>query len=209
MSSNRLMYDRCAYATEIKESIDPLEYNLFLGKFENCKTCPVGDFPNVLPFGPKTMVESELLGLTRENSKCPGKKYQANSGFKDCVPLSAARMCESIYYITPNNLEKPTSNMINSKNLGINFCPAKKTIEEFKNKCDTNCTKCIHNNYNKFNTCYNDLKKYPKYNELEKKLSKINNEHDHEYYNIAQQILDFSYEKCGNLKNNLDKCYNN
>ena len=125
MSSNRLMYDRCAYATEIKESTEPLEYNLFLGKFENCKTCPVGDYPNVLPFGPKTMVESELLGLTRENSKCPSKKYQANSGFKDCVPLSAARMCESIYYITPNNLEKPTSNMINSKNLGVNNCSVK------------------------------------------------------------------------------------
>ena len=35
MSSNRLIYDRCAYATEIKESTEPLEYNLFLGKFEN------------------------------------------------------------------------------------------------------------------------------------------------------------------------------
>ena len=124
MSSNRLIYDKCAYATEIKESTEPLEYNLFAGKYVNCKQCPVGDFPNVLPFGPKTEVESELLGLTRLNSKCPEKKFVANSCFNN-VPLSAARMCDSIYYITPNNLEKPTSNMINEKNLGVNFCPAK------------------------------------------------------------------------------------
>jgi len=122
MSSNRLIYDKCAYATEIKESTEPLEYNLFLGKFENCKQCPVGDFPNVLPFGPKADTESELLGLTRPNTKCPGLKYEANSTFKN-APLSAARMCENIYYITPNNLVKPTSNMLDEKNLGVNFCP--------------------------------------------------------------------------------------
>jgi len=29
MSSNRLIYDNCAYSTEIKESISPLQYNLF------------------------------------------------------------------------------------------------------------------------------------------------------------------------------------
>ena len=125
MSSNRLIYDRCAYATEIKESTEPLEYNLFLGKFENCKQCPVGNFPNVLPFGPRAETESELWGLPRHNSKCPEKKFVANSEYNN-PPLSAARMCESIYYITPNNLEKPTSNMLNEKNLGVNFCPAKK-----------------------------------------------------------------------------------
>ena len=125
MSSNRLTYDKCAYATNIKESTAPLEYNLFVNKYENCKTCPVGKYNNVLPFGPKTETESELWGLSRLNSKCPEKKFVANSNY-DNVPLSAARMCESIYYITPNNLEKPTSNMINEKNLGVNFCPANK-----------------------------------------------------------------------------------
>ena len=123
MSSNRLIYDRCAYATEIKESTEPLEYNLFLGKFENCNQCPVGNHLNVLPFGPKADTESELWGINRLNTKCPDKKFQAESDYNN-PPLSAARMCDSIYYITPNNLEKPTSNMLNEKNLGINFCPA-------------------------------------------------------------------------------------
>jgi hypothetical protein len=39
-------------------------------------------------------------------------------------------MCENIYYITPNNLEKPKTNMLNEKNLGINFCPMPKTKAE-------------------------------------------------------------------------------
>ncbi len=132
MSSNRLIYDRCAYATEIKESTEPLEYNLFVGKFENCKTCPVGKFTNVLPFGDRTVTESELFGITRQASNCPEKKFQANSNFKN-APLSAARMCDSIYYITPNNLEKPTSNMLNEKNLAINTqsCHRNKQKEKF------------------------------------------------------------------------------
>ena len=121
MSSNRLIYDRCAYASDIKESTEPLEYNLFVGKYENCKQCPVGDFTNVLEFGPKVNTESELLGLSRPNTKCPGLKFKAFSEF-DNAPLSAAKMCESIYYITPNNLEKPTTNMLNEKNLAVNFC---------------------------------------------------------------------------------------
>ena len=84
------------YATETKESNGSLEYNLFLGKFENCKQCPV------LPFGPKT--DSELWGLSRLNSKCPSKKFVANSNF-DNVLLSAVCMGDSIYYITPNNIK--------------------------------------------------------------------------------------------------------
>ena len=124
MSSNRLIYDKCAYATEIKESTGSLEYNLFRGKFENCQQCPVGDHTNILEFGSRAETESELHGITRLNSKCPANKYDKDSGFKG-PNLSAAKMCENIYYITPNNLEKPTSNMLNEKNLALNTCPVK------------------------------------------------------------------------------------
>ena len=114
MSSNRLIYDKCAYATEIKESTGPLEYNLFKGKYENCKQCPVGEFTNA-------DTESELHGLTRPGTKCPELKFDPTKEYK-YPELSPARMCENIYYITPNNLEKPTTNMLNENNLGINFC---------------------------------------------------------------------------------------
>ena len=125
MSSNRLTYDKCAYATTIKESTSSLEYNLFKGKFENCKQCPVGDYTNILEFGPRTDAESELYGLTRLNSKCPSLKFDPSKEYKN-PKLSVARTCENLNYITPSNLEKPKTNMLNNKNLGINLCQAPK-----------------------------------------------------------------------------------
>ena len=121
MSSNRLIYDKCAYATEIKESTSSLGYNLFQGKYESCKQCTVGNFTNNLPFGPKTDTESELLGLTRPTTKCPSLKFDSTKKF-DNPQFSPAIMCQSIYQLTPSNLVKPTTNMLDTKNLGINFC---------------------------------------------------------------------------------------
>lgn len=122
MSSNRLIYDNCAYTTEIKESIGPLEYNLFKGKYENCKQCPVGDFTNNLEFTSRVYVENELSGLTRQNTLCPSLKFDPSKPFT-APDFSPNKMCENINYITPSNLVKPTTNMLNENNLGINFCP--------------------------------------------------------------------------------------
>ena len=156
MSSNRLKYDKCAYVANMKESTEPLEYNLFVGKYENCEKCPIGKYGNILPFGAKTNTESELLGLTRPNSKCPEKKYQAESTFNN-MPLSAAKMCDSIYYITPNNLVKPTSNMINEKKLAANTKKCNR-IEKFVDNDDEDDESYRDNikcNYNSFMTHYN------------------------------------------------------
>lgn len=113
MSSNRLIYDKCAYATEIKESTGSLQYNLFRGKYENSKQCEVGNHTNILPFGSRADVESELYGLNRINTKCPSLKYDPKKQYNNPV-FSPPRICESIYYITPSNLTKPTTNMINN-----------------------------------------------------------------------------------------------
>jgi hypothetical protein len=111
MSSNRLIYDKCAYATEIKESTSPLEYNLFKGKYENSIQCPVGDFTNIIEFGVRADMENELYGLNRLGSLCPSEKYNPNNSFKSAA-LSPPKICENIYYITPNNIEKPKTNML-------------------------------------------------------------------------------------------------
>ena len=124
MSFTRTQYDSCAYAKEVQESTSPLEYRLFKGKYENCKQCPVGSHTNNLEFGSKAAVESELFGLTREQSKCPDKKYNPNKpGAK--ADFSPARLCESIFYITPTNMKMPTNSGINDKALGTNCCSAK------------------------------------------------------------------------------------
>ena len=113
MSSNRLIYDKCAYATEIKESTSPLEYNLFKGKYENCNQCPAGDYSNNINFAVRADMENELYGLSRPGSLCPCLKYNPNQKFKSAA-LSPPLICESIHYITPNNLEKPISNMLHN-----------------------------------------------------------------------------------------------
>lgn len=121
MSSNRLIYDKCAYATTIKESTGPLEYNLFKGKYETCQKCNISDFTNNIGFGSRADTESELFGLSRQCSLCPSEKYDPTKPFKH-PEFSPPRMCQSIYNLTPNNLEKPLTNMLNENNLGINFC---------------------------------------------------------------------------------------
>lgn len=111
MSSNRLRYDVCAYATDIKESTSPLDYNLFQGKYINQKNCPISDFTNTVEFIDRATVESELYGLTRTNSQCPSLKYDPTKYFKP-AEFSSPYTCDSIYHITPNNLEKPKTNML-------------------------------------------------------------------------------------------------
>ena len=38
-ASNRQVYDCCKYAQDLKQSVDPLQYNLYFGAQENCSKC--------------------------------------------------------------------------------------------------------------------------------------------------------------------------
>jgi hypothetical protein len=118
MSSNRLIYDSCAYDTTMKESTGQLEYFLYKGKYENSTQCPIGDYPSILDFNDRANVENELYGLSRLNTKCPSLKFDPNKEFK-YPDLTPNKLCESIYYITPNNLEKPKTNMLNEENIRV------------------------------------------------------------------------------------------
>ena len=77
MSSNRLIYDTCAY----KKSTSPLQYHLNPLKYENCNKCRI---ELGLVSGPATSqikgnlidLENELRGQTRLLSRCPNKSYQ-------------------------------------------------------------------------------------------------------------------------------------
>ena len=122
MSSNHLKYDTCAYATTIKESTKPLEYLIYKGKYETCASCINGDYTNNIDFPSRADVESELFGLTRLGSDCPSLKYDPTKQFNN-PSLSPHIICQGIYGITPSNLVKPTTNMLNEDNLGINLCP--------------------------------------------------------------------------------------
>ena len=84
---------------------------MYRGKYE-APSCAAGDFTNIVEISTRADIESELYGLNRPGSLCPILKYNPNSSFKP-AEFSPPRICESIHYITPNNIEKPKFNMLN------------------------------------------------------------------------------------------------
>ena len=83
MSSNRLMYDTCAYKKELDQSTGPLSYTLNPMKYENCSKCRmelgiVGGTSVSQIKGNLVDLENDLRGQTRPASNCPSKHYQPN-----------------------------------------------------------------------------------------------------------------------------------
>lgn len=83
MSSNRLIYDTCAYKKELDQSTGPLSYTLNPIKFENCNKCRmelgvVGGTAVSHIKGNIVDLENDLRGQTRPASNCPSKHYQPN-----------------------------------------------------------------------------------------------------------------------------------
>jgi hypothetical protein len=107
-SSNRLIYDNCAYQKSLYESTSPLVYRLYEGNFENCQKCLHKDF--IRPFD-LVDIESELRNQTRFTSKCPQQKYNpgctksktCTSTFDRTNPIVyAPEVCPIVY----NNIPK-------------------------------------------------------------------------------------------------------
>ena len=110
-SSNRLIYDRCAYDKELAESVAPLNYRMYSGAHENCNKCIYTKF-----YRPFDLVEqeSELKNITRPATKCPSFKYNpkckksksCTSTFDDSVPVVLApEVCPIVH----NNIPKTNS----------------------------------------------------------------------------------------------------
>ena len=81
MSSNRLIYDTCAYKHDLVQSVGPLEYMLNPIKFENTSKCRMelgllGGTAVSHVKGNLVDLETDLRGQTRRTSKCPSKLYQ-------------------------------------------------------------------------------------------------------------------------------------
>lgn len=85
-SSNRQIYDVCAYEQWLHTSTTPLNYALYMGKNENCGKCRYDKFWR--PFD-LVDVESELRNQTRPVSRCGILKYN-----KNCSP---SKYCLSTY----------------------------------------------------------------------------------------------------------------
>jgi len=97
MSSNRLIYDSCAYKKSLDQSIGPLNYSMYTGKYENCSKCrielgSVGGNGVSLFSGNLVDLESDLRGQTRNASNCPSKHYQPPC--KDCPGNTSGIPCD-------------------------------------------------------------------------------------------------------------------
>ena len=81
MSSNRLIYDTCAYKKSLDQSVGPLSYLLNPIKYENCSKCRmelgiVGGTDVSQIKGNLVDLENDLRGATRTASLCPSNHYQ-------------------------------------------------------------------------------------------------------------------------------------
>ena len=81
MSSNRLIYDTCAYKHNLSQSVGPLQYVLNPIKFENSSKCRmelgvVGGTAVSHVKGNLVDLETDLRGQTRRTTKCPSRLYQ-------------------------------------------------------------------------------------------------------------------------------------
>lgn len=72
----RLNYDRCAYQKDLYQSVEPLGFQMYPGKYENCSKCTYNEDQFWRPFDTQIVdAESELSNRTRRATRCPQYKY--------------------------------------------------------------------------------------------------------------------------------------
>ena len=76
-ASNRQIYDCCAYAQALQQSVDPLQYDLYFGAVENCNKC-IDKKAWFRQDKEIVDIESELWNITRPLTKCDAYVYNPN-----------------------------------------------------------------------------------------------------------------------------------
>ena len=145
MSSNRLIYDTCAYKKTLDQSVGPLSYVLNPIKYENCNKCRmelglVGGTSVSQIKGNLVDLENDLRGTTRSASLCPSKHYVPNCPNQigdACQPqniqLNDTRGCKQQSPIDTQLLHLPPCQMIRYKPVPLpppmkmDSCPAPST----------------------------------------------------------------------------------
>jgi len=101
MSSNRLSYDSCAYQKSLQQSMGPLDYMMYTGKYENSAKCRI-EFGTVggngvsIFSGNLVDLESDLRGQTRQASMCPSNMYHPSQKMNG--KLLNQPSCQMQYY---------------------------------------------------------------------------------------------------------------
>jgi hypothetical protein len=115
-SSNRLIYDDCAYVKSLTESVSPFAYRTYGGAYENDSKCKKDKFWKRIDVD-VVDVESDLKNITRPATKCPSLKYdpkckksgQCVSTFDPSVPVILDyNVCPIVF----NNIPRMTNSGI-------------------------------------------------------------------------------------------------
>lgn len=127
-ASNKQIYDCCAYAQALQQSVDPLQYQMYFGAHENCSKCI--DHKAWFKQDKEIVdIESDLWNLTRPLSKCDGYKYNPNcktgpyctSTFDPNIPrVLSPSLCPIVYNNIPvqtaPGYSMPNTNICSGKN---------------------------------------------------------------------------------------------
>ena len=121
MSSNRLIYDTCAYKKELDQSVSPLSYVLNPIKYENCQKCRmelgiVGGTAVSHIKGNLVDLENDLRGQTRIASLCPDKLYHPTT---NNIIHTEGNGCNSGRTIDTNLVHLPSCQMIKYKPVAL------------------------------------------------------------------------------------------
>ena len=132
-ASNRQIYDCCAYAQSLQQSVDPLQYDLYFGAVENCNKC-IDKKAWFKQDKQVVDIESDLRNITRPLTRCDGYKYNPNckpgpnciSTFDPNVPrILSPSLCPIVY----NNIPIQTNPGYSVPN-PANICLAKNDWRE-------------------------------------------------------------------------------
>jgi hypothetical protein len=130
MSSNRLIYDNCAYSLKVNDNKDQFKYWVYTPKYENCSKCKFSNEEDRQRMTFRVDLESELKDQTRFSTLCPSKKYLPCGISKD------PNACKTYPTITPYLCERdmvqwdkhiPSNRLYDvSFKAEADMCPAKK-----------------------------------------------------------------------------------
>ena len=135
-ASNRQIYDCCAYAQTLQQSVDPLQYDLYFGAVENCNKC-IDKKAWFRQDKEIVDIESDLWNITRPLTKCDGYKYNPNcktgpncvSTFDPNAPrIFSPSLCPIVY----NNIPVQTNPGYNVPD-PANICLAKNDYRKAEN----------------------------------------------------------------------------
>ena len=120
MSSNRLIYDECAYKVNLNQSVGPYAYVLDPVRYENSNKCRmelgvIGGTSVSHIKGNLVDLETELRGGNRNASLCPAKHYMPPSLTND---NNYVQPCGILIEGTPNR----TKSVINTKLAHLPSC---------------------------------------------------------------------------------------